>query len=254
MRPLLLLLCSLLVPVAPAAEGPPIAVAANLTKPMDRIVARYRDETGIGIRVSYGSSGNFVRQIREHAPFQLFVSASAGYVEQLRGDGLTEGDAVTLAFGRIVAFIPGDSTLAGVADLGALMNALKNGQFRRIAMANPEFAPFGVAAQQALEHAGVWAIEKDRIVLGENVAQAVQFTLAGGVDAGFIPLSFALEPEIAARGRFLPIPGDWHRPLEQRMTLIKGAGEEARSFFDYLRQPAAQATVESYGYTLPEVP
>jgi molybdate transport system substrate-binding protein len=235
-----------------AADSPAIAVAANLTKPMDRIVETFRGETGIVVRVSYGSSGNFVRQIRQHAPFELFVSANADYVRRLEADGLTEGDAFTLAFGRIGAFVPSESPLAGVADLSALMNELKNGEFRRIAIANPEFAPFGIAAQESLEHAGIWAIEKDRIVLGENVGQAVQFTLAGGVDAGFIPLSFALEPDIAARGRFFLIPHDWHAPLEQRAALLRGAGPEARRFLEYLRQDAARSVIEQYGYTLPE--
>jgi molybdate transport system substrate-binding protein len=235
-----------------AADSPAIAVAANLTKPMDRIVETFRGETGIVVRVSYGSSGNFVRQIRQHAPFELFVSANADYVRRLEADGLTEGDAFTLALGRIGAFVPSESPLAGVADLSALMNELKNGEFRRIAIANPEFAPFGIAAQESLEHAGIWAIEKDRIVLGENVGQAVQFTLAGGVDAGFIPLSFALEPDIAARGRFFLIPHDWHAPLEQRATLLRGAGPEARRFLEYLRQDAARSVIEQYGYTLPE--
>ena len=251
MRTLLLLLCGLLLHTAVAAEGPAIAVAANLTRPMEKIVERYEADTGVAMRASFGSSGNFVRQIRQHAPFELFISANADYVARLDTEGLTEGTPVTIALGRIGAFVPEGSALADHDDLDSLMKALANGGFRRIAMANPEFAPFGVAAQQALEHAGVWAIEKARIVLGENVAQAVQFTLAGGVDVGFIPWSFALEPEIAERGRFLLIPDDWHAPLEQRMSLIKGAGAGARRFFEFLQQPAALGIIENHGYTLP---
>jgi molybdate transport system substrate-binding protein len=256
MRFTLPFLCAILVQsaAAAAADGPAIAAAANLTKPMGRIVEEFRSETGINMRVSYGSSGNLMRQIQQHAPFELFISAGGDYVDRLAAEGLAEGAAFTLAFGRIGALVPRDSPLADVTDLAGLMNKLKNGDFRRIAMANPEFAPFGVAAQQALEHAGVWAMEKDRIVLGENVGQAVQFTLAGGVDAGFIPLSFALETDIAARGRFLPIPAEWHAPLEQRSTLLRGAGPWARRFMEYLRQPAARAIIGNHGYTLPEQP
>jgi molybdate transport system substrate-binding protein len=251
MRACLLLICAAFAQCVAAADGPPIAVAANLTKPMERIIEQYRADAGVGVRASFGSSGNFVRQIRQHAPFELFISANAGYVEQLAADGLTEGAPATIARGRIGAFVPADSTLAGETTLDGLMRALANGEYRRIAMANPEFAPFGVAAQEALRRAGVWAIEHGRVVLGENVAQAVQFTLAGGVDAGFIPWSFALEPEIAGRGSFFLIPEDWHAPLEQRMTLLRGAGAEARAFFDFLRQPAAQAIMEDYGYSVP---
>jgi len=248
---MLSLLCAILMQSAAAGDSPAIAVAANLTKPMERIVDEFRKETGIDVRASYGASGGFIRQIREHAPFEMFISANADYARRVADEGLAEGERVTLAFGRLGVFVPDDSPLATIADLSALMNEIRNGQFRQIAMADPGFAPFGVAARQALEHAGVWAIEKDRVVLGENAGQAAQFTLAGGVDAGFIPVSFALDPDVAARGRFFPIPPDWHAPLEQCAILLKGAGAGARRFFGYLREPAAQAVLERYGYALP---
>jgi molybdate transport system substrate-binding protein len=247
---LLLLLCAALAQYVGAADEPAIAVAANLTRPMERIIEQYRTETGVAVRASFGSSGNFVRQIRQHAPFEVFVSANAGYVDLLAADGLTSGTAVTIARGRIGAFVPADSLLAGETTLDGVMKGLANGDYRRIAMANPEFAPFGVAAREALGRAGVWAIENGRVVLGENVAQAVQFTLAGGVDVGFIPWSFALEPDVAGRGRFFLIPEDWHAPLEQRATLLQRAGAEARHFLEFLQSPAAQAILEGQGHSI----
>lgn len=253
MRALPLLAC-LICASAAAVESPPVAVAANLTRPMELIVARFRAATGNDVRVSFGSSGNLSRQLEQHAPFELFIAAGGDYVERLRAAGLTVGDAVDIAVGRIGVFIPTGSALSRHDDLDALMKSIASGDFRRIAMANPEFAPFGVAAREALEHAGVWAIERDRIVLGENVAQAVQFTLAGGVDAGFIPWSFALEADVAARGRFFLLPADWHAPLAQRMTLIRGAGPAARRFFEFLQQQESRSILERHGYSMPGAP
>lgn len=236
---------------AVSAEGPAVAAAANLTHPVTDIARRFQAETGILLRLNFGSSGDFARQIEQGAPYELFISADRSYVHKLAEQEFIFGDAVVIALGRIGAFIPVDSTLTGVTDLAGLTRRLSNLQYRRIAMANPEHAPFGQATQQVLQYGGIWAVEHDRVLLAENVAQAVQYTLAGGVDVGFIPYSFALLPEVAQRGRFLLIPASWHQPLEQSAVLLKSAGEQARLFFDYLQQPAATAVLETYGYSLP---
>lgn len=244
----LLLTAALVASSSAVAADPAVAVASNLTSPAREIAARFREETGIRVRLSFGSSGNFTSQVQQGAPFQLFISADAEHVEALRRDGFTQGEPVTLAFARIGAFVPSGSRLADAEDLGAVMRALQFGRFQRIAMASPEHAPFGKAAMQALTRGGVWALDRSRVVLGESVAQAVQFTLAGGVDVGFIPLSFALQPEVAPRGRFFLVPEHWHHPLEQRMALLKRAGPEARRFFAFLQSAPAREILERYGY------
>jgi len=155
------------------------------------------------------------------------------------------------AVGRTGVFIPAGSILSGAMDLEGFIRLLARGAYRRIAMANPEHAPFGVAAREALQSAGVWAVERDRVLLAENAAQAVQFTFSGSVDAGIIPYSFALLPEIRDKGRFFLFPADWHHPLEQIMVLLKNAGAEARSFADFLRTETARGILEESGYSAP---
>ncbi|MGH8245460.1 MAG: molybdate ABC transporter substrate-binding protein, partial [Gammaproteobacteria bacterium] len=237
---------------APAEETPIIAVATNLSHPLAEISDRFAAENGIRVRLSFGSSGNFTNQIRQGAPYELFLSADRKFVDVLAADGLTAGEPSAFAAGRIGALIPEGSSLSAATDLKSLINLMINGSYRRIAMANPKFAPFGVAAEEALQSAGVWAIERDRVALAENAAQAVQFTLSGNVDVGIIPYSFALLPEVGGKGRFFLFPPEWHKPLSQWRVLLKGAGDAARRFHEYLGGGPARDVLEKFGYTVPE--
>jgi molybdate transport system substrate-binding protein len=231
-----------------AAAGPLIAVAANLSKPMETLAANFARDSGMRIRLTIGSSGDLLRQIRQGAPYEIYIAAAASYTERAQAEHLTDGGPKVLALANLGAFIPAGSSLDAATDLTALGRMLAAGKYQRIAMANPEVAPFGVAAQQALEKMGVWTVEQDRVLLGENVAQAVQFTLAGGVDVGFIPESYALLPEVASHGRYLPIPSTLHDPLAQTMVLLRGAGSEARTFFLFLQSPATREVLLRSGY------
>jgi len=238
-------------PPAAGSDSPVIAVAANLSHPLTRIAERFAAQAGVRVRMSFGSSGNFTRQIRQGAPYELFLSADRSYADVLEAEGMTSGPATAFAMGRTGVFIPAGSILSGAMDLEGFIRLLARGAYRRIAMANPEHAPFGVAAREALQSAGVWAVERDRVLLAENAAQAVQFTFSGSVDAGIIPYSFALLPEIRDKGRFFLFPADWHHPLEQIMVLLKNAGAEARSFADFLRTETARGILEESGYSAP---
>lgn len=238
--------------IAPAEETPIIAAAANLSHPLAEISERFAAETGIRVRLSFGSSGNFASQIRQGAPYELFLSADRKYVDVLSADGLTSGQPSAFAVGRIGALVPEGSVLGGATDLRSLINMTVNGNFRRIALANPELAPFGAAAREALQSAGVWAVKRDRIALAENAAQAVQFTVSGDVDVGIIPYSFALLPEVGAKGRFFLFPAEWHSPLLQWSVLLKNAGDAARRFHEYLDSGAARDILAKFGYTAPE--
>jgi molybdate transport system substrate-binding protein len=250
MRALLLVAVMLYSLPATAAE-PVVAVAANLSMPMETLAADFRRTHGMAVRLNFGSSGDLLRQIQAGARYELFIAAAADYAARAAAAGVTAGAPVTLALGNMGAYIPRRSPLVAVSDLDALGRELARGNYRRIAMANPAVAPFGVAARQAMQKMGVWVVEKDRLVMGENVAQAVQFTLAGGVDVGFIPESWALLPQVAAQGRFLPIPGNWHDPLAQTMVLLRDAGPEARAFFVFLQSAEAGAFLSRAGYTIP---
>lgn len=236
--------------LATAAE-PLVAVAANLANPMQTLAADFSRATGTRVRLNIGSSGDLLRQIQQGARFEIYIAAAAGYTERAQAGKLTTGEPVVLALANMGAFIPHGSALEQAGDLTSLGHLLAAGKYRRIAMANPDVAPFGAAARQALQRMGVWTVEQDRVVVGENLAQTVQFTLAGGVDVGFIAQSYALMPEVAAHGRFLPIPPAWHDPLAQTMVLLRGAGSEARAFFAFLQSAPAREFLSRSGYTVP---
>lgn len=235
-----------------AAAEPLVAVAANIAPVLQELGADFEHSGGAPVRFSSGSSGDLLRQIEQGAPFEIYIAAAPHYSARVVAGGYADGDAVTLAAAQLGAFVPRESGLATATDIESLGRLLAAGKYRRIALANPEVAPFGVAAQQALRNMGVWAMETDRIVMGANVAQAVQFTLAGGVDAGFIPASYALLPGVAARGRFHPIPAHWHDPLLQSMVLLRRAGPQARAFHAYLQSGPARALLARSGYTVPD--
>lgn len=250
---LFILGCTLAAPCAgSAADVPAVAAAADLAFALPEIATAFKRDTGREVKLSFGSSGNFARQVAEGAPFELFLSADERYVEQLREQGRTDGGGALYAVGRIVLFVPKGSPVSADPELRDLAQALVDGRLKKLAIANPEHAPYGRAAREALESAGLWARVKDRLVLGENASQAAQFATTGGAQAGIIPLSLALAPSVAGRGSHALLPESMHRPLRQRMVLIKGAGETARAFHDYLQQPAARAVLARNGFTLPE--
>ena len=231
-----------------AQSGPSVAAASDLKFALDEIAARFERETGKTVRLTYGSSGNFYRQIQQGAPFELFLSADEDYVSRLAQEGLTVDGGARYATGRIVLFVPKGSTVKADPALADLRAALNDGRLRRLAIANPEHAPYGRAAKQTLEREGLWQSLSTRLVLGENVAQAAQFTLSGSAQAGIFALSLALSPDFAAKGDYVLIPESRHEPLRQRAVLLKRSGETARAFLLFLQQPAAQEVFRRYGY------
>ena len=246
-----LVLCALLCisSIVTAAEAPLVAVASNLTQAVTEIAGRFKSGTGIMLKLSFGSSGNFARQILQGAPFQLFLSADKKYVDMLRDNGQKFLQTSEYARGRIGFFIPEDSRLSGTAGLNEIINAIEFDDYRRMAIANPEVAPFGLAAEQALSYAGVWYINRNKLLLGENAAQTVQYSLSGAVDIGIIPASAAIQPEVRAHGSFIPIPETWHQPIQHYLVLFADANPSAIRFYDYLLTEAAQRILVTYGYS-----
>ena len=228
-----------------------VAAASDLKFALDEILAAFRAETGIDVRVTYGSSGNFARQIEQGAPFELFLSADESYVERLAERGLTRDRGTPYAIGRIVLFVPRGSPLVPDPQLRGLAQRLADGSAVRIAIANPEHAPYGRAAEQALRRLGLWEAVAPRLVFGENVAQAAQFASSGNADGGIIAYSVALAPALRGLGAFVLLPESLHAPLRQRMVLIEGASPAAVRLYDHLRSPAARAVLVRYGFALP---
>lgn len=240
------------------AEAPTVAVASSLQFAFPELMAAFRAETGREVRVNFGSSGNFRRQISQGAPFELYLSADESNVLALHEEGRTEDEGVIYAVGRLAWLqragrgdLPDrDDPLAGVREAIAIE---ASGRGRpRLALANPEHAPYGVAARQVLEQAGLWEASASLRVMGENVSQAAQFALSGDARGGLVAWSLALSPELADRGEHVPIPEAWHDPLVQRMVLIEGAGETARAFYAWLQQEEAREILARYGFQQPE--
>ena len=249
-----LLLMALLLVLAPAAQAasPAIAAASDLRFAMDELVATYRRETGREVKVSYGSSGIFYQQIRAGAPFELFLSADEDYVLQLHKAGLTRGRGEIYAVGRLALFAPTGSRLTVDPAMAGLRKALADGRLRRFAIASPEHAPYGARAREVLQSAGLWGSLEPRLVIGENVSQALQFASTGGADGALVALSLVKGPGFARLGTWALIPGTMHRPLRQRMVLTRRSGADAQAFYQWLQGPQARAVFARYGFSQAE--
>lgn len=253
----LILACLLLVACASAAgpalarNAPTIAAAADLRVALGEVAAAFRRDTGHEVRLVFGSSGNFHSQLLQGAPYEMFLSADEDYVLDLARAGKTIDRGALYAIGRLVIVAPSRSQLVVDSQLAGLREAIKRGRIKRFAIANPDHAPYGKRAEEALRHAGLWRTLEPRLVQGENVSQALQFAMAGGAQGGIVAYSLALDPALKGRIRHALIPASWHNPLRQRMVLMKGAGPVARQFHTYVQQPAARAILARYGFAVP---
>jgi molybdate transport system substrate-binding protein len=231
-----------------------VAAASDLSAAAKDFIADFEKRTGHTVKLSLGSSGNFHAQIRNGAPFDVFLSADLSYIRDLEKAGLTEtGSSFIYAIGRIVLWVPRSSTL----DVRALgMKALLEPQARRIAIANPDHAPYGRAAVSAMEKAGVYNAAKNKLVLGENISQTAQFVQSGAADIGIIALSLALTDTMKSSGIYWDIPLDSYPPMEQGAVMLMQARRAghlaaAREFLDALRGPTGRAILQRYGFSLP---
>ncbi len=234
-----------------ALDVPAIAAASDLQFALEEIAVRFRADTSRDVKLVFGSSGNFVRQIEQGAPFQLFMSADEGFIFKLAELGRSEDRGALYAVGRIVLFARNGSSFKPDPQMEGLKAALASGRLGRFAIANPEHAPYGRAAEQALKKFGIWTDMRTQLVLGENVSQAAQFSTAGSADGGIFAYSLALSPAVSKLGSYVLIPAETHDPLRQRMALIKGASETARAFYEYMQQSAAREIFKRYGFVLP---
>lgn len=232
-------------------DGPVVAAASDLQFAIQEIAAAFKAETGKEVRLSTGSTGNFARQIRQGAPFQIFMAADEKFIFDLHRGGFTRNEGDLYAVGRVVMMVPHGSALAADGNLGSLADALAQGRVSRFAIANPGHAPYGMRAREALKHKGLWDALQPYLVLGENVSQAAQFALSGNAQGGIIAYSLALAPNVKGRGDFALIPEDWHQPLRQRMVLLKNAGPVAEKFYAYINSASARKIMKRYGFVLP---
>jgi len=223
-----------------------VAAASDLKFAMAELAASFRRDAGVGVQVTFGSSGQFAQQIRHGLPVEVYLSADENYVFELADAGLTQGRGVVYAHGRLAVIVPKPSPVALEPGLAALRAALPG--MRAFAIANPAHAPYGRAAQQALERLGLWPVLYRKLVLGENIAQATQYVTSGAAPAGITALPLAIAPEVASLTRSQALAADLHAPMRQRMVLLRGAGREAAGFYRFLQGPAARATLQRHGF------
>jgi molybdate transport system substrate-binding protein len=229
------------------AEEVTVAAAADLQFAMQDVAARFQKETGTTVKPIYGSSGNFFQQIQNGAPFDMFFSANLDYPKQLDTAGLIEpGSFYQYARGKIVIWVRNESKL----DLSSGMKALLDPSVKKIAVANPQHAPYGQAAIAAMQNQNIYDKVKDKFVLGENISQTASFVVSGSADAGIVALSLALSPNMKDKGRYAEVPGDEYPPIEQACVILKTSKnkETARQFLSFIKTAAIGDVLRNYGF------
>ena len=250
-------LLPLLVPAARAADGPGgatlvIAAASDLRFAFDELLKDFRAaQPGARIEVIYGSSGKLSTQIRHGAPFDIFFSADRAYAQALHEAGLTVGAPRSYALGRL-ALWSGDAALGRLS----LDEVVRHPAVLRFAIANPEHAPYGQRAMEALRTRGLQQAVAAKLVLGDNVAQAAQFIASGAAQAGIVAHSLLHSPALAGKGAWTLLPQAWHSPLEQAYVLTRRAANPALAtrFTQFLETPDALALLRRHGFELPTPP
>ncbi|GGP49505.1 molybdate ABC transporter substrate-binding protein [Shewanella algicola] len=251
---LVLGLLSVILPthVAQAADTPAIAAAANIKFALDDIAKNFKQQTGLSVRISYGSSGNFITQIQHGAPFEMMLSADEFYIEQLHKAGYTQDAGVIYAIGRLALAAPKQSPLILDAELVGLEQFIRDGKLKRFAIANPDHAPYGERAREVLKAKGLWDAVQPKLIFGENASQAAQFTISGSTQGGIVPLSLVLAPQFTQLANHVVIPDNLYQPLNQRMALMPNASETATRFYQYMQSPQAQKVLSEFGFNLPK--
>ncbi len=237
---------------APAQKFPVVAAAANLSFALNEINEAFAVARGTRVDLVFGASGTLTRQIRDGAPFELFLAADEEFPNQLTAAALTRDAGTVYAVGRLVVFAPKGSPLKVDERLEGLARLAKGGGVTRFAIANPEVAPYGRAAEAVLRKRGLWDTIRGRLVLGDTIAQAAQFATTGNAVGGLVAQSLVLAPDFGDRGTYAVIPDDDYPPLRQRMVLLKRAGPIAIQFYEFVLGDAARAIFRKHGYAVPQ--
>jgi len=244
-----IILLLLAIGFAPAvlAEKITIAAASDLKACLDEVAANFRKaHAGDEVEVVYGSSGKFKTQIEQGAPFDLFFSADIAFPRDLLKAKLAVGEVHPYAIGRLVL-------LSKTIDAGTLeVVDLTRSDIRKIAIANPQHAPYGKRAEEALRASGVWEKVEGKLVYGENISQTAQFAESGNAQVGMLALSLVLGPELAGKGSYSLVPDSLHEPLEQGFVITKRAADNAlaKAFADYMSSGQTRAVMVRYGFAL----
>nr|WP_257982843.1 molybdate ABC transporter substrate-binding protein [Shewanella sp. GutDb-MelDb] len=229
-------------------DVPAIAAASSIKFALDDVAKQFNQDTGGKVRITYGSSGNFVAQIKHGAPFEIFLSADERYTNQLASAGQTQGKGIVYAVGKLALAAPKTSPLVLDENLDGLKQLIDTQALKRFAIANPDHAPYGERAKEALQNLGLWQKIQPQLIFGENVSQAAQFALSGSTQGGLIALSLASAERFKSRANYVVIPQSLYSPLKQRMVLTLKAGQTANEFYHYIQTDKAQHIFAEYGF------
>lgn len=223
-----------------------VAVASSVAAAMEALVPAFSQSSGYQLTLSFGASGNLVRQIEQGLPVELFLSADEDFAGRLVETGWARDGGAIYATGRLALLVARGTSIA----LNPQLQGLKAGWagVRKLSIANPLLAPYGKAAREALQAAGLWELAQPRLVLGENVAQAAQFVATGSAQAGLTALSLVVGRSAPPWRGHVAVASEMHAPLRQRMVLRRQAGPAATAFYDYLQTPAARAMLQNHGF------
>jgi molybdate transport system substrate-binding protein len=233
-----------------ARQSLTVAAASDLQAALPAIAAQFEKDTGQKVTLTFGSSGNFFAQIQNGAPFDVFLSADVDYPRRLVGAGLAErGSLYEYARGRLVLWTRRDSGI----DVARGLAVLAGDHVRRIAVANPEHAPYGRAAVAALRAERLYDRVAGKLVIGENISQAAQFAQSGSADVGLIALSLALSPTLEESGVYADVPDTLYPPIQQAAVVIAASRQKplARRFVEALEKPEIARILQSYGFAVP---
>lgn len=235
---------------ARAAESLHVAAAADLEFALPRLNEEFQKANPQAeVVVSFGSSGNFFAQIKNGAPFEVFLSADSKYASELAKQGLADGASLTkYAIGKIVLW-----TLRSDLEVSSGLSRLTDEKIKRVAIANPDHAPYGRAARSALQKANLWDVLQAKIVLGENIAQTAQYVQGGNAEAGIVALSLVRAPKLKGVGKYYEIPTADYPPIEQAAIITKiGSGNPlARKYLEFLRSEPARKIFAEFGFSEP---
>ena len=247
----LLILWAGCAPAAHARDPITVAAASDLKFVLDDVIRMWESRGGAKVRAVYGSSGNLARQLEQGAPHDIFMSADERFVDDLHRKGLTLDAGRLYGTGRLVLYSPDTAVFRPDRDLAGLRQAVAEGRVRKFAIAHPVHAPYGRAAREALQTAGLWDALSANLVIGENVSQAAQFATSGNAQGGLFALSLALAPTFPRAGAYIVVPETLHAPLRQKKVLMRQATEPARAFFDHLDTAEVRDVFSRYGFTVP---
>jgi molybdate transport system substrate-binding protein len=246
---ILLALLALYVSASLAQTAPTVAAASDLKFALEEIATSYKADKGQEVRLVFGSSGVLWQQVKNGAPFSLLMSADEAYIDDLYKNGLTVDKGSLYAIGRIALLQKKGNPIKLSTDKDSLIKAIT--EAKKIAIANPEHAPYGRVAKEYLTTIGVWDLAQPKLVFGENISQATMFALTGSADFAIAALSLAISPQVQVQSTYVLIPDHLHKPLRQKMALIKNSAPSAKDFYQYLQEPKSRQIMSRYGFAAP---